>query len=180
MKNINCFHNLPFKLGNEIGSGFNGYVYELEDKVIKLSSMESANYKKLEQVFNLIQGTSSHFVKVFDFNTTNTFILDNKKYSSYYYIMEKLSPISQDEEKVFHTILSHEHANKKKSYSSEALDKVLENLAVGLDFDFKEVRLFYERIHTHALMHTDIHPSNIMKKDSEFKLIDLDTLTWRI
>jgi hypothetical protein len=95
----------------------------------------------------------------------------------YYYIMEKLRKISEDETKVFHTILSHEDRGIDKNFSLEKIGEMLEGMARGLDFDAEKVTLFCNNIKRAPLSHLDIHVRNIMKDDvGDFKLIDLDRI----
>jgi serine/threonine protein kinase len=100
---------------------------------------------------------------------------ESKGYVLYYYVMEKLLPISEDELKVFHTILSHEDRNIEKNYTSSELEKILRGLRRGLDFDAEKVKFLSDAIRISPIKHLDIHPRNIMKNATgDFKLIDFD------
>ena len=93
--------------------------------------------------------------------------------------MEKLYSISEDESKVFHTIISHEDANKIKFYSDKQLDKILFNFRRGLDFCEEEVKLFHTNFRNMKFRHNDVHVRNIMKTgNGKFKLIDIDRITY--
>lgn len=89
--------------------------------------------------------------------------------------MERLNLISSDEEKVFHTILSHEDRGAEKSYKSAELQDILDGLSKGLDFDATKVKVFHEALQTSPIRHLDIVPRNIMKDDGgNFRMIDLE------
>ena len=102
-------------------------------------------------------------------------------YVLYYYVMERLQKISEDERRVFHTIMSHEDANIEKNYSTDKVREMLTGLSKGLDFDAERVILFHDNYHNSRISHNDISPRNIMKNDKgDFKLIDFDRATfWR-
>lgn len=93
----------------------------------------------------------------------------------YYYTMEKLLKISEDEKKVFHSIISHEDRNAGKNFSSFKVKKMLGGLSTGLDFDADKVIFFYDNCRKTQVDHLDIHVRNIMKDAAgNFKLIDFD------
>jgi hypothetical protein len=92
--------------------------------------------------------------------------------------MEKLLSLSEDEQKVFHTLLSHEDRNLVKNYSPAERQVILQNLRRGLDFDEGRVSLFVDKLNNSPVQHLDIHTRNIMKDaNGNFKMIDLDRLT---
>jgi thiamine kinase-like enzyme len=89
--------------------------------------------------------------------------------------MEKLHPLSEDEIKVFHSLVSHEDQNKIKKYSSLEINKILQGLSIGLDFDLHKVMFFCKNLNKLTIQHSDLHPRNLMKdSDGNFKLIDFD------
>ena len=95
--------------------------------------------------------------------------------------MEKLLKISEDEAKVFHSILSHEDRGIFKNFSTDKVKKMLHGMQRGLDFDLQKIMLFYEALQNPQILHLDIHPRNIMKdENNNFKLIDLDRLQFNI
>lgn len=190
VKNLLDYHNcsIPYQLDKEIGNGADGQIFTLPqfpNKVIKLgvihcSSIISFQLRNMEKVLNyLINNNVNTYVKVFEYQYLGKF---NKKVQSYtqeyylyYYIMEKLLPISKDENKVFHSLLSHEDANVSKQYSHQQVISMLNGLSYGLEFDFQKVLYFYKNIKKVPICHNDIHPRNILKNNkNEFKLVDLD------
>ena len=107
-------------LGNYIGSGVDGEVYELGDKVIKLVLIKDEKKKALAAfnknrilINNLIDSKQNLFVNVFDFKVL-TQGADNNYYIIYSYIMERLEKLSEDEYKVIKTLISHDDFNIKK------------------------------------------------------------------
>ena len=171
-------YNLPTNIGDEIcRSGADGQVFKLIDepnKVIKLCALYDS-YAKYEQIRNTIafciQQYPGEYVRVYEQNYLGV----ERDFVLFYYVMERLNKISEDEEKLFHSIISHEDRHIIKDYSSAKLDVMLKNMAKGLDFDAGRVRFFYENIRQSSIIQTDLHPRNIMKDDvGNFKLIDLD------
>ena len=69
-------------------------------------------------------------------------LFSNKLFILHYYIMEKLYTISEDEYKVFHTILSHEDREIKKNWSRKKIEETIKGLSLGLDFDKDKVLSF--------------------------------------
>lgn len=174
----------------ELGAGSDGQVFEIKDsnnKVIKfciafdfIDNSIKSQYDNVNKILSYLKNNNIDFcAKVFEHNIIGEqyrfTITGPQKYLLYYYIMEKLNKISEDEKKVFHTILCHEDRGIEKNYSVEEVKEILKNLQVGLDFDFKKIILFYNQVKNSTLKHLDIHVRNIMKGDNgDFKLIDFD------
>lgn len=180
-----------YRLGQEIGAGADGQCFELSDdknKIIKFSVLYECSHVNLDLVYNNIDKVLSFiqknpndaFVKVYNHTFAGSFNRlsfgnNVEKYILYYYVMDKLQKITEDEKKVFSTILSHEDCNKVKNYSIEKIKEILSYLSVGLDFDCKKITLFCENLKNYPVHHLDIHPRNILKDlNGNFKLIDLD------
>lgn len=170
---------IPVNLKETLGSGFDGEVYSLfyeTNKVVKLS------YSYLPQpdpdfIYDLISKPLDYLVKLHVYKYFGPFVKDNEDYYLSFYMMERLNPISDDEEKVFHTLLSHEDRNLQKKFSEIELKKIVESLKLGLDFDEGRVIFFCNSINDMGFVHPDIHSRNIMKDDfGNFKLIDLDRI----
>jgi RIO-like serine/threonine protein kinase len=155
-------------LGEKLGEGVDGSVYALanEDAVVKFSRSFDR-----ELLAEIVAGYHAHYVKVLDFGVGESGI--------HFTVMERLLPITDDEAKVFHSLLSHEDKNAvKKRLTSAELDEVLAGLAKGLEFDALDVGVFYYQVMHSTIKHDDIHERNVMKnKDGEFKLIDLNRLS---
>lgn len=178
---------ISYAVGSKLGEGADGEVYEIKDdstKVIKFGV-----FYERDKVFDLPGMKSTfHFLlsnniaglaRVFDYHYVGESIRDvyrgQQKYHLYHYVMEKLHRISEDESKVFHTILSHEDRNINKNYSPQELQDILGGLSYGLDFDLDKVKEFHSTLQNCPIHHSDIHSRNIMKDDSNtFKLIDFD------
>ena len=92
--------------------------------------------------------------------------------------MERLMKISEEESKVFHTILSHEDRGLDKKYTLRLLQNTLNGLSYSLDFETQKVLEFYSDLQSSKIEHLDIHPRNIMKnKNGQFFMIDFDRCT---
>ena len=176
-----CPEKINFDIISKLGDGADGEVFELKDnKVLKLC-IRFSNYQNVREVLSYLKDNDvDHFAKVYDFHylgeyERTLFNGELQKYILHYYIMEKLDKISDDEKKVFHTLLSHEDRGITKNFSLLKIKKMLEGMSLGLDFDMQRVIMFCERLKNTHVHHNDIHPRNIMKdKCGNFKLIDFD------
>ncbi len=177
-------------LGKELGYGRDGQVFEINDnKVIKLCVLFENDYitltinhiyDKISSILNLIEKDMPlAYVRVYEHNFLGKFrrttINGPENYILYYYLMEKLNKISEDEAKVFSTIISHEDLNKEKKYNFLELEKILNGLNVGLDFDKQKVTLFLDNLKNTNIIQNDCHQRNILKNNNgDFKFVDLD------
>lgn len=188
---------LPYQLGPELGfDGANGQVFCLpntNDLVIKLAVLFDYPFqdfnKKLKQIEQVLSYTQTHrphmYVNVFEYDqileSFRSSVNGPQKFFSYYYVMEKCYPITDDEKKVFHSILSHEDSNKKKFFSSSKLKEMLYGMSFGLEFDLDQVEKFYYDSMNSFVYQADNNPRNIMKdKFGNFKWIDLDQCLLKI
>lgn len=187
----------PPNLGLEIGYGADGQVYELRDdpdKVIKYSVIyewslpPTAKEQYLRFKNNLtyiINNYHKHPFMVKIFNHDFLFqgkrkIVNNKdqNYLIHYVVMERLKEISEDEHKVFHSLLYHKNVFWSKDFTNQELNGILLGLAKGLDFNFEKMKSFYQEVKKSNIQHNDINLGNIMKNiDGDYKLIDLDRLS---
>jgi len=182
-----CPLKIPLSVGQRLGEGSDGEVFSLTDepdKVIKVcllfpidSTAQEVYFKTIVPVLtSLVSNPIDIFARVYAHEYLGTFF---DRYSNdfilYFYTMEKLEDISDDEKKVFHTILSHEDRGIIKNFSVKEVQEILQGLSLGLDFDEKNVIFFYENLKRTYVNHSDIHPRNIMKdKRGNFKMIDFD------
>lgn len=191
-----CPEKIPVKTGERIGSGgADGEVFQIVDeptKVIKMGILYERHDRGLLNYFTAIQKGLDYimivkpaaYARVYEHGYLGTYSRKMEHWRSgkqnfiiYYYIMEKLQKISEDENKVFHSILSHEDRGIDKNFSSEKVREMLEGMGRSLDFDAEKVTLFCDNIRGASISHLDIHVRNIMKDDTgEFKLIDLDRI----
>jgi hypothetical protein len=171
---------IPVNLDKLIGDGVDGEVYSLlyeTNKVVKFSFNIDNNQSDSDFIYSLIAKPNNILVKLYVYKYLGPFINENIRYYLSFYMMEKLNSISEDEWKVFHTLLSHEDRNAKKQFSEIELKEILEGLKLGLDFDEEKVIFFCNSINNLDFVHPDIHPRNIMKDNfGSFKLIDLDRI----
>jgi hypothetical protein len=191
-----CPDKIPDNLGEYLGDGADGEVFSVNgdpSRVIKLGIMYERphhgllkGYQQIQKVLDFVIDTKPDaFARVYEHGYIGTYsrnveFLRSKKqdFVIYFYTMEKLEKISDDEKRVFHSILSHEDRGMKKNFSTEKIQEMLEGMAHGLDFSAENVRLFCDNIRKTPAHHLDIHVRNIMKNESgEFKLIDLDRVS---
>jgi len=190
-----CADWIPPNLGERLGSGADGEVFSLTDdpqKVLKLGIIYEhhdgelfAYYNEIDRVLNyLIKTQPAAYAHVYEHGYLGFYSREMpywrkgiQKFVIYYYTMERLRKISEDESKVFHSIISHEDRGIKKNFSSEKIAEMLQGLGRGLDFDAEKIKLFCNNINEAVPHHLDIHIRNIMKDESNnFKLIDLDRI----
>jgi hypothetical protein len=165
MYSINELKVLFPAIGECIGKGVDGQVFALGDnEAIKFSS----HYDQ-QLLAEIAAGHYTHYVAIIDFGV----LIDRTHFT----IMERLSPLSDDETKLFHSILSHEDRGLSKVLSPADLHRTLDGLEKGLAFDRKQVVKFYAAVILSSMTHLDLHPRNILKtKDGAFKLIDLNRI----
>lgn len=184
-----CPDKIPVITTTKIGDGADGEVFEIKDysdRVIKFCVLYQYQYdidnsfNNIKQVLSFIKNTQPPVcARVYEYDFLSSSYKDTykgkQKFILYYYVMEKLQKISDDEKKVFHSILSHEDRGIEKKFSEAKLKKILSGLSMGLDFDENNVKFFYKKIKESGILHHDLHVRNIMKTScGDFKLIDFD------
>jgi len=192
-----CPDKIPVITEEFIGDGADGDVYGIQnhpDRVIKFSVLYEWNYQKIDAIYSRIDKVLTFlelnkppaYARVYAHglmhNETRMIELDgspsSQKYILYYYILEKLQPISECEQKVFHSIISHQDNNISRNYTVSQIKKILVCMSYGLDFDMSEVIIFHMNITECIVNHNDVHQRNIMKnKLGQFRLIDFDRST---
>lgn len=168
--------------GASLGSGVDGEVFSIIDypnRVIKLGLIyhgeyDNYDYNSLANVLEFIYlNKPPAYVHVYEYGR----MCETDDVTIYYCVMEKLLEISEDEGRIFHSILSHEDFGKKKDLSPVKVQELIYGMS-ALDLDAKKVTLFCNNIRTSPVIHWDMHTRNIMKDDAgNFKLIDLDRVT---
>jgi len=190
-----CPEKLPVKTGERLGEGADGEVFEIEGdttKVIKLGILYERHdrgflnyYRQIQRVLDyLMHAHPTAYARVYEHGYLGTHSRKMPAWKSgtqnfiiYYYIMERLQKITEDERRIFHSILSHEDRGIEKNFSPEKVREMLEGMGRSLDFDAEKVRLFCDNIRGASISHLDIHVRNIMKNEAgDFKLIDLDRI----
>jgi hypothetical protein len=190
--------DLPFELGDELGSGQDGQVFEVIEtgypiqrgSVVKLSAIYGTSsypeYKRVAAHLDFLhRNRTPHFAAVFNFDLLCSFNLPEMICSTspkegctiYFVEMEELFPLSSEEVKLFHTLLSHEDANKQKDFSIEGLTRRIDELSDWFIFEKKDILSFCIAATSGRIRHKDLHPRNMMKdRLNKFKLVDLDRL----
>jgi serine/threonine protein kinase len=187
-----CPEKIPVTITNKLGDGADGEVFEYAEdsnKVIKFGILYETgsialarSYKYINKVLSyLVENPSPTYARVYtheymaEWSREVAWKNTAQKYIIYYYIMEKLYKTSEDEKKVFHSILSHEDRGIKKNFSDEKIKEMLRGLSSGLDFDEAKVIFFINNFKKTPIDHFDVHVRNIMKdSDGNFKMIDFD------
>lgn len=184
----NC--EIDFHIGKEIGfGGADGQVFNIINhpaQVVKFSVLYEnfvpleQDILRIEEVLQFIKTISPPaYSNVYNYKklliSSRKTVLGTQRYVLYYYIMDKCLKISDDEKKVFHSILSHEDRAIEKNFSHKKIKELLKGLSMGLDFDEDKILNFCDQIISTPINHNDVHPRNIMKNQSGlFKLTDFD------
>lgn len=190
-----CPDKLPYQPGERLGEGADGEVFTIPgepEKVLKLGILYERHdrgfenyYKQIQRVLDyLITNQPPAYARVYEHGYLGSYSRKmehwrsgEQKFLIYYYTMEKLEKISEDERRVFHSILSHEDRGIEKKFSPSKIREMLQGMSKGLDFSAEKVTLFCDNIRSAPISHLDIHVRNIMKNESgDFKLIDLDRI----
>lgn len=186
-----CPEKIPVVPTTNLGDGADGDVYDIQgdnNKVIKFCVLYDfckdedieSTYNNIDIVLSYLENNNisicahiySHGLLFRGFRET---VSGKQKYILYYYIMEKLHKISEDEKKVFHSIISHEDSGKSKNFSASQVKSMLIGMQRGLDFNVEYVINFYNNLINCPIQHGDLHCRNVMKdKNGKFKLIDFD------
>jgi len=186
-----CPEKIPHTVGSKLGDGADGEVFNIKgqpNKVIKFCVLYEYSYEKLEEIYPPISEVISGLretpepvcarvhAHAFMGQFTRTWYGNSRqRYYLYYYVMEKLQEITEDEGKVFDSLISHEDLGKKKNFGPAKVKKMLTGLARGLDFDAERVTFFIDNYKKSPVQHLDVHTRNIMKDAAgNFKLIDFD------
>lgn len=190
-----CPDQLPVQPEERLGEGADGEVFTIAgdpNKVIKLGVFYERHdkgmlrhYKQIQRVLNYLIATRPQaYARVYEHGYLGTYSRPmpawrngKQDFIIYYYTMEKLYKTTEDERKVFHSILSHEDRGIEKNFSPEKIREMLEGMGRALDFDAEKVTLFCNNIRSAPISHLDIHARNIMKDETGmYKLIDLDRI----
>jgi serine/threonine protein kinase len=193
-----CPEKIPVTVTNKLGDGADGEVFEYSEdlnKVIKFCILYETgnktlkhNYKYINNVLSyLIEHPVSTYARVYAHECMGEWARDvawkntTQKYLIYYYLMDKLYKTSEDEKKIFHSILSHEDRGIKKNFSNEKIKEMLRGMSSGLDFDEDKVIFFVDNFKKSPVIHLDVHVRNIMKdSNGNFKMIDFDRAELRM
>lgn len=189
-----CPDKIP-ELGERLGEGADGEVFALPSdptRVYKLGIIYEGGgrnlvktYEQIRQVLNyMVVEQPAAYARVYEheYLATSSRKVEHMRNGKQYFIihqytMEKLNKISEDEKRVFHSILSHEDRGIEKNFSPEKIHEMLQGMGQALDFDPEKVTLFCDNIKRASVSHLDIHVRNIMKDDAgNFKLIDFDRI----
>lgn len=174
-----------FQIGELLGSGAHGHVFNIANNpewVIKIGwAPVAAQFTSDTQ---LLQWTFERVDKIYKFllnhqmpglaKVSNFELLLKEEHKQYYAaIIEKLSPLTEDESKVFKSVCLEYNGNIAEGASL----KHLQELEDWLIFNKNKVIEFYQSVNSLPIIHRDFHRRNIMKDgDGNFKLIDFELL----
>jgi hypothetical protein len=181
----------PFALGEELGYGRDGSVFQLldfPDRVAKSSALYDEDYSGATRALYAAKAAVLDFVKHFKplpyvavfergllLESQRDTVLGRQEFLVHYCVMPKLTQPTDNESKVFDTLSSYDVFNFKRGFVPHRIDQVLHRLHSTLIFDPVKVMTFLYHLAASPLMHEDIHERNIMKDDNgNYNLVDLD------
>lgn len=214
-----CPNELKQKVGDFIHHGWYGEVYELAidpEKVIKLSVALDENnaIRELDDIKHIESIDSPAVPKIYDYGILCDIDLSGLKRLNlemggikdhgvaYYYVMERLYSLDNDEGSTIETILQSLHQiwdksdprgseikqrqfifRNRQELRKEAIKRNKEedtdewdeqNVDGGL---FQRILNLFEYMQLRGIVHHDIHGGNIMQNaDGELKLVDLESI----
>lgn len=189
-----CPDKIPVKTAECLGDGADGELFAIlnePNKVIKFSVIYDRFSKSPKTIYKknilpvlkyIVDNQPSICANIFEhgylgeYSRPMPYWKDGiQSFVLHYCIMERLLSLSEDENKVFHSIISHEDREIKKDFSLEEVFVILQGLTRGLDFDLEKIMAFCKQLRLSKINHNDLHPRNIMKnKNGQFKIIDFD------
>lgn len=187
-----CPNSLPVQPDERLGDGADGEVLSIvgdPNRVIKLGVIYDnpvrplTTYASIQQVLDyLVETQPCVYARVYQHGYLGQFqrpVVDQRRkyqpFLLYYYVMERLSKLSEDEKKVFHSILDHEDRGVAKEYPMHKIEEMLRGMSRGLDFDFDRVMMLCGDLRRLPILHLDIAARNIMKNAAgDYKLVDMD------
>lgn len=187
----------------EIGSGISSTIYEIKDtnKVLKISDNrnEFYGYEKLIEAFEEDSSIKNYFEiplilapinKSFYQQIELSDISYNNQNPRYYFILNKLNKLDDNETKIFEDILKYYNASDISEiiidYENEIdeddeyiMDHLIENGHKYIDNEMKNIWEFFKIIFSYCEEYEffDIHVDNIMKDNQgNYKVIDIRTV----
>ena len=190
----NCPSKIKDNVGKFLGAGHYGEAYEIDggDRVLKISIAKSEIEadKILDKVRSIDNLNSDAFVKVYDYGILCDVDVPNDRYMvksgiAYFYIMERLLPLSTDEKKVAARTLSdlsdmtklpnYEQNLKKYLFSKGRQYKRDGDIEEGKPDSLSQAVDLFNRMRSAGAGHRDAHGQNIMQNtDGQYKMIDLE------
>lgn len=154
-------------LGKLLGSGRQGEVYDLGDRVLKIQVAidEEDARDRVAEIKRLMGKDATVYPRIYEADVLCE--IDNPGVGrsqgwAYYYVMEKLEPADNAEEVA--AIVRAKISGKpiKQYMGSHFLDDALE---------------LYDRLEESGTVHVDVNPGNVMRtSDGILKLVDLDSV----
>ena len=181
-----CPNSIPFLIGSRLGDGADGEILSLpndQSKVIKLGVLFDSFESNLTSDYDLIKSNidwlirnqPSCYAKVYEqgylgnFTRKTAHLGGKQDFILYYYTMEKLYNLSNNEKEAFRIYISNIY-NKNAS-------EILKNLSRIPNLNTKKMLEFIDGIKSSPMIHLDLHPLNIMKDNlGIFKLIDFERI----
>jgi serine/threonine protein kinase len=150
--------------GKTLGGGGDGNVYGfIAGSVMKVGSVPEASWGELDAVLTWIESTNPpNVVTVYSHDRVGT--LNNEVV--YYYVTQKLSPLSQEESKAIKNHVFAELVKGKTTYVPSNVSSTTSD----------KVNAFFDRAKELKFQHLDIQPANIMRdRLGNLKFIDIES-----
>lgn len=190
----NCPAGIAEGVGKFLGAGYYGEAYEVNggDRVLKVSVAkdEAAANATLDKIRAIDALGSDAFVKVWDYGILCDVDLPGSRYmvksgTAYFYVMERLFPLSADEKKVATRTLAdleemsklpgYERERKKYMFAKGRLYRRDGDMEEGGPDPLSKAADLFDRMRAAGAGHRDMHRENIMQNaDGQYKMIDLE------
>lgn len=154
-----------FNLNKKISTN-NGWIFSFKDelKIVKVFNLQLFEFNKIKKTFNYLKKiNNSSIVNFYEFGFLSE---DRNKFVDeyyFYYVMDKLSPITKDQflEKIIRNYCIDHRRSKLPNYITKELQEFIINI--------RKIKMNY----------SDFHDENIMlDKNNNYKLIDLESFAF--
>lgn len=149
-----------------------------EDAIIKVNYISATSHEECKNIYSrektkilsISNFKSELFPKIYNLSDLSVVKQINSTFKcSYYLTMDKMTPLTEDEYKVFHSL----SLSKKNVYT-----KIIFDLSRFLTFDRSQVIRFTKRLQVSTISNTFVlSADDIMKDDlGEFKIVNFETI----
>lgn len=156
----------PF--GRRVGGSGDGITFDSMGGIMKIGAMDQSSFAEMKEHLNELMGPNTANLPIVGIQDWEQVGIMPDGRVVYYYLMEKLKPLSSAEADAVHDYVF-ERLIRKKDYVPHNSDP---NVKRRIEEFFASV----ERAEEQFGIHSDIKPDNIMKnKRGELKLIDVES-----
>lgn len=173
---------LPVNLLDHIATGADGRVYNIGNKKVAKVSCILGSEKEVDYRARMFEKTLAHiietypgeYVRVHEYGKLDSGSIDNKSYSVYYTIMDKLQDLEPFDKLALKLCLDFDYEYLEDKVVLNHLYNAMGIIRIPSGI-ISRALFFMHMFLNSSIDHNDIHIANIMKDSfGSFKLIDLD------